>query len=61
MNKKQIKLNRTDLVRYKKEVPTNQITLYDFKRESMDLTEAYLAYTVVFEDEGKTKLLKSRF
>lgn len=59
MNKEIIKLNRSDLVRCKKELPINVISLYDFKKENFDAICA--AHYVVFVDGKYTKTLKSRF
>ena len=54
-------LNREDLTKLKANYSIDEITIYDFKHNSITRDEINKAELITFKDGDKTKVLKSRY
>lgn len=60
-SKRYITLKRDDLIKWKKNIPVEEINIYDFKSTSITIDEYLRAYYILFSDGNIHKVLKDRF
>ena len=56
-----IELTHDDLVKFKRNLPIDDITLYDFKGSAMSRDEIRKAELITFKDDEQIKELKNRY
>lgn len=56
-----IALTRDDLVKFKSDLPIDEISIYDFKSSSMSRDEMHKAELITFKDGEQTKELKNKY
>ena len=56
-----IELTRDDLVKFKRDLPIDEISIYDFKGSAMSRDEMRKAYLITFKDGEQIKELKNRY
>ena len=61
VSKRFIELTREDLVKFKSDLPIDEISFYDFKSSSMTRDELHKAEKITFKDGEEIKILKSRY
>ena len=61
VSKRFIELTRDDLVKFKSDLPIDEISIYDFKGSSMSIDEIYKAELIIFKDGEQIKELKNRY
>lgn len=61
VSKRFIELTRDDLVKFKSDLPIDEISIYDFKRSSMSRDEMHKAELITFKDGEQVKELKNRY
>ena len=61
VSKRFIALTRDDLVKFKSDLPIDEISIYDFKSSSMSRDEMRKAELITFKDGEQTKELKNKY
>lgn len=61
VSKRVIELTRDDLVKFKSDLPIDEISIYDFKGSAMSREEMYKADLITFKDGEQIKELKNRY
>lgn len=61
VSKRFIMLTRKDLVKFKSDLPIDEISIYDFKGSSMSRDEMQKAELIIFKDGEQLKKLKNRY
>ena len=56
-----IELTRDDLVKFKSDLPIDEISIYDFKSSAMSRDEINKAKLITFKDGEQIKELKNRY
>jgi hypothetical protein len=56
-----IELTRDDLVKFKSDLPIDDISIYDFKSSVMSRDEIHKAELITFKDGEQIKELKNRY
>jgi hypothetical protein len=61
VSKRFIELTRDDLVKFKSDLPIDEINICDFKSSSMSRDEMHKAKLITFKDGEQIKELKNRY
>jgi hypothetical protein len=61
VSKRFIELTRDDLVKFKSDLPIDEISIYDFKSSAMNREEMHKAVIITFKDGEQIKELKNRY
>jgi hypothetical protein len=61
VSKRFITLTREDLVKFKSDLPIDEISIHDFKVSSMSRDEMHKAELITFKDGEQLKELKRRY
>ena len=61
VSKRFIELTRDDLVKFKSDLPIDEISIYDFKSSAMSRDEMHKAELITFKDDEQIKVLKNRY
>ena len=61
VSKRFIELTREDLVKFKSDLPIDEISFYDFKSSSITTDELHKAEKITFIDGEEIKILKNRY
>lgn len=61
VSKRFIELTRDDLVKFKSDLPIDEISIYDFKSSAMSREEIHKAELITFKDGEQIKELKNRY
>ena len=61
VSKRFIELTRDDLVKFKSDLPIDEISIYDFKSSAMSRDEMHKAELITFKDGEQIKELKNRY
>jgi len=61
VSKRFIELTRDDLVKFKSDLPIDEISIYDFKSSTMSRDEMHKAEIITFKDGEQIKELKNRY
>ena len=61
VSKRFIELTRDDLVKFKNDLPIDEISIYNFKSSAMSREEMHKAELITFKDGEQIKELKNRY